>query len=316
MKYPLIILLVILLIALITALAISCYLFYFILNRHAKYKQSTDVLSKDPEEAKQAIRILTGSDNWKAYFFANAEKWQLQSFDNLQLCARFLGNDSHDYAILCHGFTGSHVEMLGRAEHLHSKGFNVLLPDARAHGESEGLYRGMGFLEKKDLLQWISRIAGKDPMANILLFGQSMGAATVMMTAGQPLPPQVKAVIQDCGYTSVWDVFSEQLKKLYKLPTFPIMHIASLISKKKAGYSFKEASPLEHIARCRIPILMIHGEEDTFVPYAYLDRLYERANSPKEKLVVHKAGHCMSIAKDNKLYWDTVDTFIEKYLHE
>lgn len=153
-----------------------------------------------------------------------------------------------------------------------------------------------------------------DPQARIVLFGQSMGAATVMMAAADSLPEQVKCVIQDCGYISVWDEFAGQLKVRYHLPAFPIMNIANVLSKRQAGYSFRDASPLDVIHKCHLPILMIHGEEDTFVPFEYLDKLYEKANEPKHRLSVKEAGHCMSMVKETELYWKTVDDFLEKYL--
>ena len=87
------------------------------------------------------------------------------------------------------------------------QGWNVLLPDMRTHGESEGKYIGMGWLDRLDVLKWIDLIRERDEQAQIILHGVSMGGATVMMTSGEALPENVRAVIDDCGYTSVWDIF-------------------------------------------------------------------------------------------------------------
>lgn len=293
---------------------IARYLVYFILDRNAKYKESPDSLSKDPEEAKRGILMLCGRDDWKQEFAEKRQAWSIQSFDGLTLKGYFLENPSTNYVILCHGFTGKHSEMVGRAEYFYRKGYCVLLPDARAHGESEGRYRGMGWLERNDLKLWIEEIIAKEADAKIVLFGQSMGAATVMNTAAEELPAQVKLVIQDCGYTSVWDEFAGQLKVRYHLPAFPVMHIADQICKRKAGYTFREAAPLRQIGKCKLPILMIHGAEDDFVPCRFVEELFQAANEPKEKLVVKNAGHCMSMVVDTERYWNTVDAFIAKYL--
>lgn len=293
---------------------IADYMVYYILNRNAKHQEGTDSLTTDPVLLEKALTMLTGTKEWNTELDEKAETWNIESFDHLNLNAFFLKNDSHNYIILCHGFTGTHQEMVGRAEHFYRNGYNILLPDARAHGESEGIYRGMGYLERADLKGWIQHIVDMDPEANIALMGQSMGAATVMMTASEPLAPQVKCVIEDCGYISVWDVFSKQISIRYHLPNFPIMNLANLISEKKAGYSFKDASPIDMIANCKLPILMIHGQEDSFVPHEYLDMLYEAANEPKEKLSVKGAAHCMSMVIETETYWQTVDTFLENYM--
>lgn len=294
--------------------AIADYMVYYILNRKASHQEGTDSLTTDPVLLEKALIMLGGTKGWNEELSEKAEIWNLESYDNLNLYARFLKNDSHNYIILCHGFTGTHHEMIGRAEHFYRNGYNVLLPDARAHGKSEGTYRGMGYLEIEDVKGWIQRIVNIDSEAKIVLFGQSMGAATVMMTASTPLLPQVKCVIEDCGYISVWDVFSKQINIRYHLPSFPIMDIANIISDKKAGYSFKDASPIDMISNCHLPILMIHGEEDSFVPHEYLDMLYEAANEPKEKLSVAGAAHCMSMVIETELYWSTVDSFLEKHI--
>ena len=285
-----------------------------VLDRNYELQQDSSTLSKDPEEAERAVQILCGSKEWREEMKNKGEEWYLSSYDNLKLHASFRRNDSHNYAILCHGFTGSSVEMMGRAEYLYGKGYSVLLPDARAHGQSEGRYRGMGYLEKKDSQGWIAKIVDMDKEANIVLFGQSMGAATVIMTGGEKLPANIKAIIADCSYTSVWDEFSLQIREMYHLPSFPIMNIANVISKYKVGYSFTEASPLAAISKNKIPILLIHGMEDSFVPYTYLDKLYQAAHEPKQKLGIEGAGHCMSVVKDGELYWKTIDHFLELYL--
>ena len=100
----------------------------------------------------------------------------------------------------------------------------------------------MGWPDRRDMLQWIDWIIRRDSEAKIVLHGISMGGATVMMTAGEDLPGQVKAVVEDCGYTSVWDIFTDELDYLFHLPAFPLLNIASCLSSLRAGYSFSEAS--------------------------------------------------------------------------
>ncbi|MGN0399703.1 MAG: alpha/beta hydrolase [Blautia sp.] len=176
------------------------------------------------------------------------------------------------YVILCHGYRNDCCELGYYARHFWKKGYSILLPDARGHGESEGNYIGMGWKERKDILEWIDTLCKKDPKAQIVLMGISMGVATVMMTAGETLPSNVKAVIEDCGYTSVWEESHAQIRHYFHLPAFPFLYICSAVSKLRYGYSFKEASALNQIKKCRCPVLFIHGSEDTFVPF-FIKRL-------------------------------------------
>lgn len=93
----------------------------------------------------------------------------------------------------------------------------------------------MGWLDREDILQWIDYITVRDPQAEIVIHGVSMGAATTMMTAGETTPDAVKAFVEDCGYTSVWDVFSSELQLRFGLPEFPILYTASAVAKLPGG---------------------------------------------------------------------------------
>lgn len=240
-----------------------------------------------------------------------------RAFDGLRLVARELRAEQQtDLWVVCiHGFSGSGLNLGVAAKHWHDRGYHVLLPDLRGSGDSEGEYYGMGWLDRLDIIQWIKGvILKKDPGARIVLHGVSMGAATVMMTTGEQLPTNVRAAIEDCGYTSVWAEFTIQLKKVFHLPQFPIMHIANGMAKRRAGYSFKEASSVAQVKKSKTPTLFIHGDADTFVPFFMLDEVYGAAACEKEKLVVHGAQHGESVTLEPALYWGTAEAFIEKYL--
>ncbi|NFL87610.1 alpha/beta hydrolase [Clostridium botulinum] len=246
---------------------------------------------------------------------SNYEDIYIKSFDNLKLHAyKILNEENSDkWVIIVHGYTGEGLRMGSRAKKFYDMGYNIIIPDLRGHGTSEGNYIGMGWHDRKDMIEWINFIVKEDDCSKIILYGISMGASTVMMTAGENLPQNVKLIIEDCGYTSVWDEFSYQLKCMYKLPTFPIMHMASIITKIRAGYTFTEASALNQIKKCKLPILFIHGDKDNFVPYYMHDRVYDAANCFKEKLIIKEAGHCKGDKVNPELYWNTIEKFIEKY---
>ena len=195
-------------------------------------------------------------------------------------------------------------------------GYNILIPDLRSHGLSEGNYIGMGWDDRLDIIKWINTILNDDPDAEIVLHGVSMGASTVLMVSGEEIPSNVKAIIADCGYTSVWDEFSYQLDNLFSLPPFPIMNVSSLVAKIKAGYFLGDASAIKQVKNSKTPILFIHGDEDDFVPYYMMDELYDATNSEKEKLTIKNAGHAKASEIDPETYWTTVSNFINKYINQ
>ena len=96
----------------------------------------------------------------------------------------------------------------------------------------------MGWHDRKDVLMWVDKIIEMDPDSDIVLYGVSMGGATVMMTSGEDLPDNVKCIVEDCGYTSAWDEFEYQLKELFGLPSFPLLNTANNITMLRAGYGF------------------------------------------------------------------------------
>lgn len=257
-----------------------------------------------------------GTKEEQEWFHEAGEEVYITSDDGLKLHAHMLKNETagNKFVITCHGFSSRGEHMAGFAKHFYDMGFHVLVPDARAHGTSEGDIMGMGWLDRKDMQSWIQYIRNETPDAAIVLHGVSMGGAAVMMTAGEKIPSNVKAVIADCGYTSVYDIYEYQLKSRIKMLAFPIINTASLISRVKAGYDFKEASSVAQMKKCKTPVLFIQGEKDSMVPSEMLHELYHAANCEKEMLMVKGADHGASNAADPVLYWDTVQAFIQKHI--
>ncbi|MGN0586227.1 MAG: alpha/beta hydrolase [Oscillospiraceae bacterium] len=254
--------------------------------------------------------------NFREWFAANAEDVNLLTNDGVKVHALLLKADepSRKYAVLCHGYKDCAEEMGYQAYNFRKLGYNVLAVDGRASGSTQGKYIGMGWLERKDICGYINFITARDAQAEILLYGISMGAAEVMMAAGEHLPSNVKVIVEDCGYTSVWDEFKLQLTDIFHIPPFPVLNIVSLYCKLVHGFGFKEASAVDALRRSNIPILMIHGTEDKFVPFSMLDELYEAAAGDKEKLAVEGAGHIQSSAVAPDLYWGKIREFADKYI--
>ena len=190
------------------------------------------------------------------------------------------------------------------------------MPDNRAHGESEGTYIGFGWLDRLDCIQWIHQVKDyfhKD--LQIVLHGISMGSATVLMASGEELPNDVKCIISDCGFTSVLDEFKHELHQRH-IPASLVLPTATLLSKKRVGYSFKEASTIEQVKKSKTPTLFIHGDRDNFVPTYMVYDLYNACSADKDLLIVEGAGHAQSYLVDPQLCESTIIEFMNKYVKE
>ena len=275
-----------------------------------------DIVFGTPEEAEATSGQVLDEDKEWLLNKSNYTDEYITSSDNLKLHSYKVKNitPSNKWVITVHGYTSEGINMSTYAKKYYDMGYNVLIPDLRSHGLSEGDYIGMGWDDRFDIISWINHILDEDYNAEIVLHGISMGAATVSMTSGEELPPNVKAIIADCGYTSVWDEFAYQLDDLFSLPEFPIMNISSLVAQIRAGYSLGEASSIEQVKKSQTPILYIHGDQDDFVPYFMMEELYNATSSEKEMLTIKDAGHAKSSEVDPESYWTTVYNFINKYV--
>ena len=219
-------------------------------------------------------------------------------------------------AVIVHGYTDNAIRMM-MIGYLYNKklDFNILLPDLRDTGLSGGNAIQMGWLDRKDVTQWMevaNRIYGDS--TSMVVHGISMGAATTMMVSGEPQPDYVKCFVEDCGYTSVWDQFSKELKEQFGLPQFPLMYTADWLCQLEYGWGFKEASALKQVARCHLPMFFIHGDKDDYVPTWMMYKLYEAKPQPKALWIVPEADHAHSYLFNTEEYTQKVKAFVDKYI--
>ncbi len=224
---------------------------------------------------------------------------------------------SHRWVILLHGYTGWKEELYPLAYWYQGEGYHVLAPDLRCQGESEGDFIGMGWTDHFDCMLWIQYILSRDGNAQIVLHGQSMGAATALMATGEStLPDNVKAVVSDCSYTDAYSMFSEKIGEWFGLPSFPLVDSACLVLKLRGGYNLKDASALDAVAKSSTPTLFIHGEEDAMISVGMSRQLYAAAAGEKELLIVENAGHAQSQDKAPDTYYGTIRKFLDETLAE
>lgn len=242
-----------------------------------------------------------------------SEEVSLEAKDGLKLHGTYFPQGNEKKVVLCfHGYTSEGMkDNLAISDYFLKRGYGLMLVDERAHGQSEGTYIGFGCLDRGDALCWLDWLierCGED--VEILMFGTSMGGATVLMASGLELPLQVKGIISDCGFTSPKEVFTHVLHSMYHLPAFPVIPLANLMNKKLAGYGMDECNAAREVQKATVPILMIHGSADTFVPASMCDEIYENIASPKQKLIVEGAAHAESYYKDTESYEKALDEFI------
>ena len=303
----LIVFIVLILLIIITGFISGNFMFNLALNPKSS---KSIIFNSEANEIKQQMKIENTKwleDNAKDVYTQN-KKIKLHGYEVINK------KDSKIWVIAVHGYTDSAYFMVKATKQFLNYGYNVLMPDLRAHGKSEGKYIGMGWLDRLDLIEWINYLIQKYGNIKIILYGISMGAATVMMTSGEKLPSNVRIIIEDCGYTSLWDEFAYELKYIFKLPTFPTLYNANIMTKIRAGYSLKKASCIKQLKKSTVPTLFIHGDQDKFVPFYMLDKLYDAAKCKKEKLVIKGAGHAEAQEIDSQKYWHTVRKFIKRYI--
>ena len=225
--------------------------------------------------------------------------------------------NSHHWALVLHGYTGWKEAMYPYARMYYRRGYHCLIPDLRTQGESQGDFIGMGWTDHYDCMGWIRRILELDPEAQIVIHGQSMGASTALLMAGEPdLSDHVKAIVSDAAYTDAYTMFGEKLGAWFHLPAFPIIDTAVILLKLRGGYDLKKAAPIEVVGSSTTPTIFIHGDKDAMIPVDMAYKLYDAASCEKELLIVKGAGHAQCKDKNPTKYVDTIFLFLANYMGE
>lgn len=216
--------------------------------------------------------------------------------------------------IFFHGYHGvSAWDGYGFFKICKNSGMNILMIDERAHGKSEGRAITFGVRERHDCKLWVEYAAkrfGKD--TDIFLAGVSMGAASVMMSSELGLPENVRAIVSDCGYSEPAAIIKETVRKT-SLPVKPVYLLIKLGAKLFGRFDLEEAAPLNAVEKLRIPILFIHGKQDSVVPLSMNEELYERCTGKKERVVIEGADHANSAMTDYATYEREVMRFLNRF---
>ena len=233
------------------------------------------------------------------------------SFDGLRLHARLLRGNGEDNVILVHGYRSSgENDFAGIAQYYITRGFGVLLVDQRAHGQSEGRQISFGTRERDDVRRWVE-CAQANLGGRLWLHGVSMGAATVLMAAGDGFPGPVEGIVADSSFTSPRDVLAYQMTKQYHLPQFPFVPIGTLAGMLIAGRDFACGSVVRAVARSEQPMLFVCGAEDRSIPPGSTEKLRAARGGRDPILKVPGAKHALGWLQDPEGYAKALDCFIK-----
>lgn len=244
------------------------------------------------------------------------ERVYTKSYDGLRLSARYYHvADGAPLQIQAHGYRGTGVrDFCGGNKLARKSGFNTLLIDMRAHGESQGHTITFGIRERKDILSWIDYATKRFGNTPIFLVGVSMGAATVLMASELNLPDSVKGIIADSPYDSPLDIIADTCRERNLNPKFmtPFIKLAACVFGR---FRLGSADATTAVAHTKIPILLIHGEEDTIVPCEMSRKIYRNCHGYAELHTFPFAGHGLSYMADNARYERIVSEFIAKAMN-
>lgn len=246
----------------------------------------------------------------------DAQDVSITSHDGLKLAGSWLETENaKGTIILAHGYRSCKlVEFSMVLDFYQSYGLNILLPDQRSHGKSEGRLITFGVKECRDVKKWIDWVNEKQSNKPIILSGLSMGASTVLFLADEDLPANVKGIIADCGFTSPWEIIASVFRNVTHLPAGPSLWVAELFARVFGGFSLRQKNTKVVLKESKLPVLMVHGMEDGFVPCEMTRQAYDACVGEKEIFLVEGADHGLSFLKDSERYKQKVLAFLDRNL--
>lgn len=243
------------------------------------------------------------------------DKVQIKTSKGLTLCAltKPAATPCNTWVILLHGYTGHKEEMFQHARYCLQQGYNILLPDFRNHGESDGHIIRFGVEEYADLLYWMDWVQRDNAQAKFVLFGVSMGATTAIMASNRDsCQGRITAIIADSPYTNPYDQLGNVLA-FYKIRRWPILPLVNVYSRIFLHMNLKAIKTIDELQQLKVPVLFIAGSEDHYSPYKEQMDIYQNSHCVKELYVAPGGVHICSVFVDPKTYYERIFTFIETY---
>lgn len=275
---------------------------------------------RDTREQAIACEIERGNLTEGEIDSLTTQEGALTAFDGVKLRYTWLrcADETQKVCVIVHGFGSRWEHVVKYAKLYLARGYDALLFDHRGSGESGGIFTTMGFKERRDLhdLVMLARRDKGFPEKECVVgvHGESMGGATVLLTACMEEPPDF--VVADCPYADLSEQLRYSVRHVKHLPSEPFEPVASLITRIRAGFRYSDVSPIREIKKKDglpdIPILFIHGEDDKLIPASATKRLYEAKRGVKEMCIFPGAGHSRSLISDRERYKRVVYAFLDR----
>lgn len=297
----------------LAVLFIAVILFFFQFT-HGRKEMDIGAMAQG-ETGQRYLNAIKECELWLAE--QDSESVSITSFDGLELQGLYIpAENPRACIILMHGYRSSGInDFSGVMPFYVENGFSVLLVDQRACGKSEGKYITFGVYERQDALYWAEymdmRLENEIP---IVLHGLSLGGTSVMMAADLSLPKTVCGIIADCGFTSPYDIIAHCGKEWFNIPAYPMVDILSAATKILGGFGYRACSTLDTLAASDLPIFLIHGSEDTFVPPSMTEKNIAAAKNCKGYLLVPGAGHALSYLISEQQYQESILAYLDEIL--
>ena len=304
----------------ILGLFIVAYLFiglYFVLKFFKRKDTPLIGATEGISEQRKNLVNPTRMEALKKIESVPYEDIKIKSDDGLILAGRIYKTTkekSKGLIICMHGFHSNPLRVYAFINpYFLEDGWDTLLISARAHADSEGKWCGFSMLEYEDVRAWL--VPMLDRYDTIYLYGQSMGAATMGLVSGTTLPPQIKGIIWDCGFSSPKKEFFFNVKKNLRPLAAPMFIAASLFTKILFGFNFfsKKYEAKEQIKKATIPFIFFHGTNDEVVPCEMVYDMDKACPTEHSVHIFEGAEHMASIYIDPERYIGLVKEFINKY---
>ncbi len=313
MTVPLLIICGVIILVAVVSYAIAAYVFSAYIKRPKKENGVEEWFARIEKSGRRDIvdAFLKKSKEIKSLPY---KEITISSDEGLALYAKYYDRGSDTTAVLVHGMHGSPLDdMVFHFEYFYNKGFNILLPDQRAHGKSEGQYITYGAMERSDVTKWCSLVANERGKEHkIILCGISLGASSALLAAALSSMPPLYAVIADCGYSDMMEEFRRTIRRRTHLPPLFVEPMLWSMCCKKAGFNPLCVNIPSVMHEVKAPVLFIHGEKDGLVFNSDTDKNAAACRTYHEVIKIPDARHALAFAIGQKECTEAADAFLLK----
>lgn len=222
---------------------------------------------------------------------------------------------STNWVLLFHGVSDNRTGVLGAAELLLHHGYNLVMMDSRAHGESGGTMATYGWKERYDTVAITDALCSGENVHHLGALGVSMGAAIALQSAA--VEPRIEGIAAEDAFANLREVSYDYAgifltpllgKTLFRPASMIAMHELA----KEGGFRPDDVSPEKAANTRSFPVLLICGTRDHRIPCRHAERIYQAARGAKELWIVAGAGHAEALGHAPAEYENRVASFFEK----